>query len=139
MLLYIAMMLTSAIVASGLQRKLVAGTIKVAILVPVVCVLLTVSTQKLLGNAGIGALASDVILEILLVVVYIRVLQMPIFTRELLGSIGRFVAMSIPLALAGMLSFGPIWGIATVLSIAFYGGILYKLGMLHGRILEAGE
>jgi O-antigen/teichoic acid export membrane protein len=139
MLLYIAMMLTSAIVASGLQRKLVAGTIKVAILVPVVCVLLTVSTQKLLGNAGIGALASDVILEILLVVVYIRVLQMPIFTRELLGSIGRFAAMSIPLALAGMLSFGPIWGIATVLSIAFYGGILYKLGMLHGRILEAGE
>jgi hypothetical protein len=47
--------------------------------------------------------------------------------------------MSIPLALAGMLSFGPIWGIATVLSIAFYGGILYKVGMLHGRILEVGE
>ena len=47
--------------------------------------------------------------------------------------------MSIPLALAGMLPFGPIWGIATVLSIAFYGGILYKLGMLHGRILEVGE
>jgi|GEM_PF-832592 len=139
MLLYIAMMLTSAIVAAGLQRKMVAGTVKVACMVPIVCILLTYATQKLLGNAGLGALASDVILEVLLVIVYIRVLKMPIFTRELGWTIARFAVLSSPIALAGLLPLGGPWVVSTILAIAFYGGGLYKLGLLHSRMLEAGE
>lgn len=139
MLLYIAMMLTSAIVAAGMQRKMVAGSIRVAFLVPVVCVVLTLATQELMGNAGVGALVSDVILEILLVTVYARVLQMPIFTRDLLLTAGRCVMLSIPLALAGIIPISPLWGIVTALSIIFYGGTLYKSGLLHKRMLEAGE
>jgi O-antigen/teichoic acid export membrane protein len=139
MLLYIAMMLTSAIVAAGLQRKMVSGTIRVACLVPVVCILLTFATQKLFGNGGLGALASDVVLEVLLVGVYIRVLNMPIFTRQLGKAIGLFTLLSLPIALAGMLPLGGLWIVLTVLAIVFYGGGLYKLGLLHSRMLEAGE
>ena len=137
MLLYIAMMLTSAIVAAGLQRKMVKGTVRVAFLVPIVCILLTYATQKIFGNAGLGALASDVILEVLLVGVYIRVLNMPIFTRDLVVAIGRFALLSGPIAFAGLLPLGGAWLIATVIAVAFYGGGLYKLGTLHSRMLEA--
>jgi O-antigen/teichoic acid export membrane protein len=139
MLLYIAMMLTSAIVAAGLQRKMVSGTIRVACMVPVVCILLTYATQKWLSNGGLGALASDVVLEALLVGVYIRVLNMPIFTRQLGKAIGLFTLLSLPIALAGMLPLGGLWIVLTVLAIVFYGGGLYKLGLLHSRMLEAGE
>lgn len=139
MLLYIAMMLTSAIVAAGLQRKMVAGTIRVAVLVPVVCTLLTFATQKFMANGALGALASDVILEILLVGVYIRVLNIPIFTRDLGLAIGRFTVLSIPIALAGLLPLSGLWVILTLAAIAFYAGALYKLGNLSSRMLEAGE
>lgn len=139
MLLYIAMMLTSAIVAAGLQKSMVKGTIQVAFLVPVICIGLTYATQKLMGNAGFGALASDVILEVLLVVVYIRVLQMQIFTRELIMTTGRYCLLSIPLALAGFLPIGPLWLVATLGALGLYAGTLYKMGMLHKRMLEARE
>ena len=139
MLLYIAMMLTSAIVAAGLQQKMVRGTVQVAFAVPFVCVALSLASQKVFGNAAFGALLSDVTLEILLVGVYVRVLKMPVFTRELAGTACRFVLLSIPLALAGMLPLGPLWIAAMVLATLFYTATLYKLGLLHKRILEGGD
>jgi hypothetical protein len=64
---------------------------------------------------------------------------MPIFTRQLGKAIGLFTLLSLPIALAGMLPLGGLWIVLTVLAIVFYGGGLYKLGLLHSRMLEAGE
>jgi hypothetical protein len=38
-----------------------------------------------------------------------------------------------------MLPLGAPWLIATIATIALYAGALYKMGLLHKRMLEVGE
>jgi O-antigen/teichoic acid export membrane protein len=139
MLLYIAMMLTSAIVAAGLQKKMVKGTILIACSVPIVSPALTYLSQLLFGNAGYGALTSDLLLELFLVGLYVRVLGISIVNKDMIGSVMRFCLLSIPLALAGFIHGRPMWILCTLGAILVYAGGLYKMGLLHKRMLEAGE
>ena len=38
-----------------------------------------------------------------------------------------------------MLPLGPLWFLSTVAALGLYAGALYKMGLLHKRMLEAGE
>jgi hypothetical protein len=38
-----------------------------------------------------------------------------------------------------MLPLGTLWFVATVAALGLYAGALYKMGLLHKRMLEAGE
>jgi len=62
-----------------------------------------------------------------------------ILTRELARNLGVCFVLCIPLALAGLLPLGVFWVVATVVALGLYAGALYKMGLLHKRMLEAGE
>ena len=138
-LLYIAMILVNAILACGRQKQMVAGTIKVAIGIPFISAFCIYFGNLWFHNAAAGAIASDILVEVMLIVVYATVVRANVLTRELTRNLGLCCAMCIPLGLAGMLPLGPLWLIATIATIALYAGALYKLGLLHKRMLEVGE
>lgn len=138
-LLYVAMILVNAIIACGRQKQMVAGTIKVTIAIPVISGFCIYIANRTLNNAAVGAIVSDLIAEILLIIVYANVVRAGILTGELVRNLGLCFVLCIPLAVAGMLSLGIAWFLATVAALGLYAGALYKMGLLHKRMLEAGE
>jgi O-antigen/teichoic acid export membrane protein len=138
-LLYMAMILVNAIIACGRQKQMVAGTIKVTVSIPFISVICIYYGNLLFDNAAVGAILSDLIVEVMLICVYSTVVRAGILTRELARNIGFCFVLSIPLAFAGMLPLGAMWIVATVGALGLYAGALYKMGLLHKRMLEVGE
>jgi hypothetical protein len=138
-LLYVAMILVNAIIACGRQKEMVAGTIKVTIAIPFISGICIYGANVWLKNAAVGAIMSDLIAELMLIAVYASVVRASILTRELARNLGLCFALCIPLALAGLLPLGVFWVVATVVALGLYAGALYKMGLLHKRMLEAGE
>ena len=138
-LLYVAMILVNAIIASGRQKQMVAGTLKVTITIPFVSCICIYYCNLWFNNAAVGAITSDLIAEVMLIVVYANVVRVGLLTRELIRNLGLSFAMCIPLGIAGMLPLGAAWFIATLAALGFYAGVLYKMGLLHKRMLEVGE
>ena len=138
-LLYVAMILVNAIIACGRQKEMVAGTIKVTITIPFISAICIYGANVWLKNAAVGAILSDLIAELMLIAVYASVVRAGIMTRELARNLGLCVVLCIPLALAGLLPLGVFWVVATLVALGLYAGALYKMGLLHKRMLEAGE
>ena len=138
-LLYVAMILVNAIIACGRQKEMVAGTIKVTIAIPFISAICIYGANVWLKNAAVGAIISDLIAEVMLIVVYANVVRVGLLTRELIRNLGLSFAMCIPLGIAGMLPLGAAWFITTLAALGFYAGVLYKMGLLHKRMLEVGE
>jgi O-antigen/teichoic acid export membrane protein len=138
-LLYVAMILVNAIIASGRQKQMVAGTIKLTITIPFISCICIYYCNLWFNNAAVGAIASDLIVELMLVAVYASVVRAGILTRDLARNLGVCFVLCVPLALAGLLPTGMLWFIATLAALGLYVGALYKMGLLHKRMLEAGE
>jgi len=138
-LLYVAMILVNAIIACGRQKQMVAGTIKVTVAIPFISGICIYFGNLWFKNAAVGAIVSDLIAEVMLIYVYASVVRAGIVTRELARNLALCFVLSIPLALAGMLPLGPLWFLSTVAALGLYAGALYKMGLLHKRMLEAGE
>jgi len=138
-LLYVAIILVNAILACGRQKQMVVGTIKVAIAIPFISAVCIYYGDRWFHNAAAGAITSDLLVEGMLIAVYANVVRGGILTKELLRNLGLCCAMCIPLGLAGMLPLGAAWVTATLAALVLYAGALYKMGLLHKRMLEAGE
>jgi hypothetical protein len=139
LLLYIAMLLTNAIVASGKQSQLAKGSIKVTLVAPLSSIVFIYVAHRLSSNSSLGAILGDIFIEVLLVCVYHRILDVKVISKRLVTTIAKAVLLCIPLALAGMLPNGVFWIVATVGALGLYAGALYKMGLLHKRMLEVGE
>jgi hypothetical protein len=138
-LLYVAIILVNAILACGRQKQMITGTIKVAIAIPFISAICIYFGNVWFDNAAAGAITSDLLVEGMLIAVYVNVVRGGILTKELLRNLGLSFAMCIPLGLAGMLPLGAAWFIATLAALGLYASVLYKMGLLHKRMLEAGE
>jgi hypothetical protein len=139
LLLYIAMLLTNAIVACGKQSQLAKGSIQVTVVAPLSSVVFIYVAHRLSSNASLGAIFGDIFIEVLLICVYYRILDVKVISKLFVRTIGKVVLLCIPLAFAGMLPNGVLWVVATVVALGLYTGALYKMGLLHKRMLEAGE
>ena len=139
LLLYIAMLLTNAIVASGKQSQLAKGSIKVTLVAPLSSIVFIYVAHRLSSNSSLGAILGDIFIEVLLVCVYHRILDVKVISKRLVTTIAKAVLLCIPLAFAGMLPNGVFWIVATVGALGLYAGALYKMGLLHKRMLEVGE
>ncbi len=139
LLLYIAMSLMNAVVASGKQKALAKGSIKATIVAPVSSIALIYLAHRFTPNSSLGAIASDIFVELILIWVYYRILEVKLMSKEVLKTLTKVTILCIPLGLAGMLPPGALWFVATVAALGLYAGALYKMGLLHKRMLEAGE
>jgi O-antigen/teichoic acid export membrane protein len=139
LLLYIAMLLTNAIVACGKQSQLAKGSIQVTVVAPLSSVVFIYVAHRLSSNASLGAIFGDIFIEVLLICVYYRILDVKVISKLFVRTIAKAVLLCIPLAFAGMLPNGVFWVVATVVALGLYAGALYKMGLLHKRMLEAGE
>ncbi len=139
LLLYIAMTLMNAVVASGKYKELAKGSIKATIVAPLASIALIYISHRISPNSSLGAIASDILVEIILISVYYRTVGVTVITKQFITTIGKVIILSIPFAAAGFLPIGPLWLVATLGALGLYAGALYKMGLLHKRMLEAGE
>ena len=136
LMLYLAMLLTNAVIACGRQAKLVKGIIMVGLSMPVVSYAVMYALTRIGIRSPLGAVASDMALELCLIIVYVKVLDVPINYRKLIRPCAIALLLSIPLALAGIFLTGFPWIIVTVCSVVLYVGVLFKLDIIGKKMLE---
>jgi O-antigen/teichoic acid export membrane protein len=82
------------------------------------CILFSWGGHKLWGNAALGAIVSDVIVEVYLGVVYWRALPRDLFDGGLTLRMVRYFLAAVPMVLGLYLSLGTSWGLWAALPCA---------------------
>ena len=93
------------------------------------CVLFSWGGHRLWGNAALGAIISDVIVEVYLGVVYWRTLPRDLFDEALVSRLGRYVLAAVPMVLGLYLSLGTtlgLWGVVPCAVIYLAGCLLLR-------------
>jgi O-antigen/teichoic acid export membrane protein len=91
--------LGATIAACDQQRKMVRVSFLACLLGIPACVIGSYATHRLWGNGALGAMLSDVALELYLVWSYLRIMPSKIFDRSSALFMGRCVVASLPMAL----------------------------------------
>ena len=95
----------------GLNRRIVLGSLL---------------AQRLWGNAALGAIASDVLLEVVLISCYLRSLEPGLFGRESANLTLRCLLAGVPAAIVAGSRAGQTWGLWSILPA----GAIYVAGCL---------
>ena len=127
------------IIACGRQQIMLHTSIVGVVVGIPLCIACTFATKQWFGNAAVGAMSSDGLLEIVLIVLYIRGLPFRLFDRETTLWLGRCVAAA--LLMAGCLIGGGgigLWAVFPALLI--YGVACFLLRCIDKRWVQiAGE
>ena len=118
---FAAIALGTTVIASDGQTKMFRASVFAAIVGVPACILFSLYTRRAFGNGAMGAIASDVLVEMLLIFCYLRAAPPGVWNGQTLWEAGRFVLAAIPLALLLLLPVFAGWGWLGV----FFGGTLY--------------
>ena len=124
--------LGTMIFASDRQAGMFRTSVVASILGIPACVLGSLLARHFLHNGAIGAIASDVLLEVYLVWSYTRLLPQGTLDMESLQGIGRCVAASIPMVVLMAVLSAQGWGLWSLLpSVIVYLVMCVALGCLR--------
>jgi hypothetical protein len=116
--------LGTTLVAADGQRHLLRISIIASVVGIPACLLGSILTHRAWGNGAVGAMASDVLLEALIIVLYLRALPAGTFQRESCLLLGRHMAAALPMVLllvsASRVSVG-IWAVLPALAVYLSG------------------
>ena len=98
LLYYVAMVLGTAVIASDGQQKMMRASVIATVASIPACFAGAFLTHVVWGNGAIGAIASDSLVEIYLVICYLRMLPEQTFGGENLIYVGRCTAAALPMA-----------------------------------------
>jgi O-antigen/teichoic acid export membrane protein len=136
-LLYsIAMVLATAVVAGDGQRKMFRTSIIAVFIGVPACVIGSMTTQRIWNNGALGAMWSDLLLEVYLIQAYIRMLPADTFVRGTIALIGRCLCASLPLLVLAAFtggSYSTVWRVAT--GVLIYMLVCWRLKCLDPQIL----
>ncbi len=137
LLWFIGNALGTTIFAADGQAKMFKTSIFAVLLGVPACILGVLVTDRLWHNGAIGAMASDVLLEVFLVCAYARLVPRGTFGGESLRTAGLCLGASLPMAalLAVLIAHG--WGLWSLLPAALiYAGVCLVLGCISRDELE---
>lgn len=135
-MLYLAVILTNAVIACGRQAKLVKGVLIVGLSMPLLSIGLIYALTRIGIRSPFVAVVSDMALELWLIIVYLKALDEPINYIKLIRPFTIAVLLSIPLSLAGIFLTGFIWMAVSVACLLLYVGVLFKLDIIGKKMLE---
>ena len=99
LLWFAACVLGTLVIARDEQARMFRASVWATLLGVPACFLGTWLTSRLWGNGAVGAISSDVLLEVFLLGAYWRMLPRGLFDGESLSLMGRAAAASVPMAL----------------------------------------
>lgn len=130
-----ACVLGTLVIAGGEQKQMFRASVLASLVGIPACVIGSWLTHRVYGNGAIGAMASDVSLELLLVSLYVRVLPQGTFGSESLSLLLRCLVASLPMALALWAAARSHWGLWALLPC----GALYALMCLLLRCISSQD
>lgn len=114
MLIYsVAVVLATLMIAIDQQAMIARGAIVACLFGIPLCVVGTWAGHRFWGNGALGAILTDLVVEIYLVVVYFQVLPRELFDRSMILRFARYVLAAVPMVLGLYLSLGTplgLWG-----------------------------
>ena len=120
-LYYMATVIGTTVIASDGQKRMFRASVFAALIGIPACFLGSFVAHHLWNNGAIGAMFSDVLLEIYLVLAYLRILPAKTFSSESISLIGRSFLASMPLvALLYLTAQHGMWLGAVALCIPIY-------------------
>jgi len=135
LLVYVSMVLGSAIVAAGRQFRYAFAQSFCLVVSLVLDPILVPYFERTLGNGSLGVSVSVVVAEVAMVAAGAAMLPSGVIDRSLLATVGRALAAALGMAAAGF-ALRALPYLAFPISIAAYAAVLWALGGLDPEILE---
>lgn len=137
-LMFVATSFGTALSVSTGPKYLLRSSIAAAILAIPACAIMSKVASNMIGNAAVGAIGSDVLVEILLIYCYVKYLPAGTARLDELLYFMRCVAAAAPMAglflLAHHFQIGTVW--AALPATVLYAGAIWLLGCLHVDDIE---
>lgn len=135
LLYFVAIALGTIVVASDRQSGMFRSSVLATVIGLPTCFLLSWITQKTMGNAAIGAMLSDAIIELLVIVAYVRLVPLGTFTRRETVLVFRYLAAGV--VMAGVMLSGPGQGLGVWATIP--GVLAFLVACLLFRCFDAED
>ncbi|MDX1934500.1 MAG: oligosaccharide flippase family protein [Capsulimonadales bacterium] len=135
---FVGMTIGITIVASERQKAMMKASAVGALIAVPLCFSMAMVTKKMMGNAAVGAMFSDGLLELVLITMYVRSLPFRLFDRGMMHWLGRYaVAVG---TLGGVLLLGMQWKLGLLAigpAILAYGVACILLGCVDREQLKS--
>lgn len=132
LLYFAAIALGTVVIAADRQVQMFRVSVLATLVGIPACVVGSWLTGHYAGNAAVGAMASDALLEALLIVAYVLVAPPGTYGAETLSRLARLLLAAVPMAVLFQSPVGRNWGLPAVLP----GLILYLAGCLLLRCID---
>jgi O-antigen/teichoic acid export membrane protein len=136
LLYYMTQLLGTLVTAADEQAKMFKATVAACCIGIPLCIAFSWGGHRWYGNGATGALLSDLILELFLIVFYLRLLPRGLFGGATLGRIARYVVAALPMA--GFLHWaaGAKWSLLVAGPAA---AVIYGAGCLLLRAVDRSD